>query len=171
MSYRLRILLADESAETRNGLSRLLTRLGHEVVGEAASGRELFERCRAARPDLVMSEMRLSGTDGLAAAERITRRWQVPVVITTGCDDDGLLGRVEMSGVVTCLVKPVREADLKVTLAVTLPRFLRQRALDRELEERRQGERARRHLMKRLRISEDEAVRVAERMIVQMDRL
>jgi DNA-binding NarL/FixJ family response regulator len=64
----IRVLLADDQALVRAGFRRLLERADDiEVVGEAADGEEAVALARAHRPDVVLMDVRMPGTDGLAA--------------------------------------------------------------------------------------------------------
>jgi CheY-like chemotaxis protein len=49
MTRQLRIVVADDEPDVRDDFRRILPRLGHQVV--ARTGRELVERCRAARSE------------------------------------------------------------------------------------------------------------------------
>ncbi|MFF4921541.1 response regulator [Kitasatospora sp. NPDC001261] len=68
----IRVLLADDQALLR-GAFRLLIDAEEdmEVVGEAADGREAVELARATRPDVVLMDIRMPGTDGLGATAEI----------------------------------------------------------------------------------------------------
>ncbi|MEU3571708.1 response regulator transcription factor [Kitasatospora sp. NPDC036755] len=68
----IRVLLADDPALLR-GAFRLLIEAEEdmEVVGEAADGREAVELARATKPDLVLMDIRMPGTDGLGATAEI----------------------------------------------------------------------------------------------------
>ncbi|GAA4517552.1 response regulator transcription factor [Actinoallomurus oryzae] len=64
----IRVLLADDQTLVRAGIRRLLERTDDiEVVGEAADGDEAITLARAHRPDVVLMDVRMPGTDGLAA--------------------------------------------------------------------------------------------------------
>jgi len=67
----IRVLLADDQALLRQTFRMLLDSCPDiKVVGEAADGAHAVELTRAHRPDLVVMDIRMPGTDGLAARER-----------------------------------------------------------------------------------------------------
>ncbi|MFD7065776.1 response regulator [Streptomyces sp. NPDC059913] len=70
----IRVLLADDQALLA-GTFRLLIESNDdmEVVGVAADGREAAELARTTVPDVVVMDIRMPGTDGLAATEEICR--------------------------------------------------------------------------------------------------
>ena len=70
----MRVLVADDSVLLREGLVRLLTERGHEVVAQAGDGEELMRKARAHKPDIAIVDVRMppSHTDeGLRAAREI----------------------------------------------------------------------------------------------------
>ncbi len=73
----MRIVLAEDHTLLREGLARLLTDEGHEVVATAADAGELIAAVEAHRPDVVVTDVRMPPThtdDGLRAALEIRRR-------------------------------------------------------------------------------------------------
>ena len=88
-----RTLLVDDEGLVRSGFKALLdAEDGIEVVGEAADGAEAVERCRATRPDVVLMDIRMPGTDGIEATTQIARTRGlegVRVLILTTYDTDG----------------------------------------------------------------------------------
>ena len=74
----MRVILADDSMLLREGLARLLSEAGFEVVGQAADGDELLALVEAQQPDVAIVDIRMppSHTDeGLRAARVIRERW------------------------------------------------------------------------------------------------
>ena len=106
MSQPLRIAVADDEADTRDYLKELLPRLGHEVVA-VGSGRELVELCRATKPDLVITDIRMPDMDGLQAAAEINRDGQMPVILVTAYHDADVLAPGAADYVMAYLAKPV----------------------------------------------------------------
>jgi DNA-binding NarL/FixJ family response regulator len=81
----IRAVVADDSAVIRQGVVRILTEGGIEVVGEARDADELLAAVEAELPDLVLVDIRMppTGNAGLIAAERIRQRFsgRVRVII------------------------------------------------------------------------------------------
>ncbi|MFG2712427.1 response regulator [Streptomyces goshikiensis] len=66
------VLVVDDQFLIRSGLTALLTAApGFEVAGEAADGEEAVRLAAETRPDVVLMDIRMPGTDGIAATERI----------------------------------------------------------------------------------------------------
>ncbi|MGA5194876.1 response regulator [Streptomyces exfoliatus] len=69
----IRVLLADDQALLRSAFKVLVnSEPDMEVVGEAADGAEALTLARSERPDVVLMDIRMPGTDGLAATRMIT---------------------------------------------------------------------------------------------------
>jgi DNA-binding NarL/FixJ family response regulator len=74
----LRIILAEDSILLREGLVRLLTEEGHEVLAAVGDGASLIHEVEQAVPDLIVVDIRMPPThtdEGLRAALEIRRRW------------------------------------------------------------------------------------------------
>jgi len=70
----LRIVVADDGVLFREGVVRVLTDAGYEVVAQVGDADELLQRVRADPPDLVITDIRMPPTntnEGLVAAQRI----------------------------------------------------------------------------------------------------
>jgi DNA-binding NarL/FixJ family response regulator len=70
----VRAVIAEDSVLLREGLSRLLSEAGFDVVGHAGDGEELLRKTRAHRPDVVVTDIRMPPTqtdEGLQAARVI----------------------------------------------------------------------------------------------------
>jgi DNA-binding NarL/FixJ family response regulator len=108
------VLLVDDHPVVRAGLRGMLeAEADLSVVGEAASGAEAVALARTARPDVILMDLRMPGTDGVWATERIlaeTKRSKV-VVLTTYETDADILRAVE-AGAAGYLLKDATRAEL-----------------------------------------------------------
>jgi response regulator NasT len=167
----LRIAVADDEADTRQFFQELLTRLGHEVVSVAEGGRQLIEQCRSTHPELVITDIRMPGLDGLRASEEINRDRPVPVILVTAHNEVNLVARGAADYIMAFLTKPIKPVDLEVSIKLAMLRFghfqaLRQEAasLRQALEDRKLIERAKGAVMKRVGVDEEEAFRRLRRL-------
>ncbi|WP_181064485.1 response regulator transcription factor [Pseudoclavibacter sp. AY1F1] len=92
---RVRVLIADDHAAIRAGLRLLLEAHGFDVVGEAADGAAAIGNARALRPDVVLMDVRMPGTDGIAATRAIVAESLSQVLVLTTFDlDEYVFGAV-----------------------------------------------------------------------------
>src|SRR6476659_7848084 len=72
----LRIVVADDNALLREGISSLLVDAGHDVVGRAVDADDLMLKVRSYTPDIAIVDVRMppgNADDGLVAATEIRR--------------------------------------------------------------------------------------------------
>jgi response regulator NasT len=177
MNLSLRIAVADDEPDMRDYFQKSLARLGHQVVVVAKNGRELVEQCRAARPDLVITDIKMPDMDGIDAANQLYRELPVPVILVSAFHDPELVARAESDHVLAYLVKPIKQTDLAPAIALAMRRFeqfeaLRQEAADlrQALEDRKIIERAKGILMKRGSLDEQEAFRRLQKLASEKSR-
>jgi DNA-binding NarL/FixJ family response regulator len=112
----IRVVLADDQALVRAGFRALLdAQPDIEVVGEAADGDEAVRLAGRERPEVVLMDIRMPGTDGLAATRRIAgdeRLDAVHVVILTTFDLDEYVFEALRSGASGFLVKDTEPVEL-----------------------------------------------------------
>jgi len=109
----VRVLLADDHGAIRAGLRLMLDQAEDVVVvGEAADGAAAVANARALRPDVVLMDIRMPGTDGIEATRRIVEEGLGQVVALTTFDLDEYLFGVLRAGAVGFLLKSVGAAEL-----------------------------------------------------------
>lgn len=64
-------MLVDDAAFMRMMLKDILTKGGHEVVGEAEDGLKAIEKYKEVLPDLVLMDITMPELDGISAVKRI----------------------------------------------------------------------------------------------------
>jgi DNA-binding NarL/FixJ family response regulator len=85
----IRILLADDHKILREGLRSLLAQLPDvAVVGEAADGEAAIALARQLRPDLIIMDVVMPGTDGIAATRQIHAECPATKVIALSMHSD-----------------------------------------------------------------------------------
>ena len=105
------VLVAEDSADARVVLSRVLTSFGYHVV-EAAVG-----AARRVCPDLVLMDLNMPVMDGLAATERIRQLrdecGNIPTVAVTAYDTYGMREAALEAGCDAYLLKPLALDELE----------------------------------------------------------
>jgi DNA-binding NarL/FixJ family response regulator len=112
----IRVLLADDQALIRAGFRVLLEAADDiEVIGEAVNGDQAVELATAERPDVILMDIRMPGTDGLAATARIAAADAlngVKVVILTTFETDEYVYQALRAGASGFLVKDAEPEEL-----------------------------------------------------------
>ncbi len=135
-SEQIRVLVVDDDALVRAGLSMLLAGVKEiAVVGEAADGSEVAHAVAEHQPDVVLMDIRMPGLDGLAATELLRARDDAPevIVLTTFDADDDVL-RALRAGAGGFLLKDTPPAEIvRAVLAVAAGEPMLSPAITRRL--------------------------------------
>ena len=113
----MRIVLADDHALFRDGVSSLLQAWGHEVVGSAAGGREAVDLVVRLEPDLVLMDVRMPGMSGVEATRALAAiRPETPIVMLTVSEDEEDLFAAIRAGARGYLLKDLEAAQLRAMI-------------------------------------------------------
>jgi DNA-binding NarL/FixJ family response regulator len=110
----IRLLIADDHPVVRDGLSGMFARdPGFEVLGEAGDGAEAVRLAKALRPDVILMDLRMPGTDGLTAITELARQGITArvLVLTTYDTDSYVLPAIE-AGATGYLLKDAPRDEL-----------------------------------------------------------
>ena len=113
-----RLIIADDEENIRNGMANSLPwrEWGYEVAAVCASGQEVLDRMEDCRPDVVLSDIRMPGMDGVELMQRLSREYpQVKIVILSGYSDFKYLNMSIRSHVAEYLLKPTDIDDFEET--------------------------------------------------------
>ena len=111
---KIRVLIVDDVAETRENIRKLLTfEPDFEVSGAARSGREAIQLCEELGPDVVLMDINMPDMDGIAATEAIRRKMPViQIVILSVQNDPNYMRRAMLAGARDFLAKPPMADEL-----------------------------------------------------------
>jgi DNA-binding NarL/FixJ family response regulator len=112
----IRVVVADDQSLVRNGFVVMLGAAGDiDVVGEARDGDEAVDVAMRERPDVILMDIRMPGTDGLEATRRITASPQLvgtKVLILTTFDVDEYVYEALRAGASGFLLKDTEPHEL-----------------------------------------------------------
>jgi two-component system chemotaxis response regulator CheY len=77
----VKVLVTDDAAFMRMQLRDMLTKLGHEVVGEAENGRVSVEKYNELRPDIVTMDITMPEMNGIEAVRAIKKNHPEAIII------------------------------------------------------------------------------------------
>jgi DNA-binding NarL/FixJ family response regulator len=108
------VIVADDQSAVREGLVLLLGTLpGIVVAGEAADGNAAADLVAEVKPQVVLMDLNMPGSDGVSATRRITAEHPgtCVVVLTTYADDDSIIGALQ-AGALGYLTKDATRAEI-----------------------------------------------------------
>ncbi len=107
-----RILLVEDHHIVRAGLRRMLELDSDiEVVGEATDGEEALAQMPALSPDIVITDIRMPGMDGIELTRRLKKEWPACDVLVLTLYGEFLPSALE-AGAVGYLLKDLRQEEL-----------------------------------------------------------
>lgn len=115
-----KVLVTDDAAFMRMQLKDILTKLGHEIVGEAENGQVAVEKYKELKPDLVTMDITMPELDGVGAVKEIKKLDANAIVIMcSAMGQQGMVVEAIQSGAKDFIVKPftadrIQEALTKV---------------------------------------------------------
>lgn len=110
-----KILVVDDEEDILKLLSAALGSEGYEVV-TAIDGQEGMERFQESEPDLVVTDMKMPGKDGLQLLREIKESGSdIDVIILTGHSDEATAIDCLRNGAYDYLVKPLEDIDVLLT--------------------------------------------------------
>lgn len=124
------VLIVEDERLVARELGMRLEEHGYRVTARVAAAEEALRSAAEQLPDVVLMDIRLEGEiDGIAAAELLQQRFDVPVIFLTAHSDDETVGRATRSGAAGFLIKPPKERELVAMIEVTLHRHAATRQL------------------------------------------
>jgi CheY-like chemotaxis protein len=120
MSALRKVLVVDDDPVVGNSFNRVLSEKGYIVV-TAADGFDALMKLQAEKYDVVFTDIRMPGMDGLEVAEQVKARqpW-TPVVVVTGYGTAANEERARAAGVSDFLRKPLSPEMIEVSAAKAL---------------------------------------------------
>jgi DNA-binding NarL/FixJ family response regulator len=114
----VRVYVVDDQDLVREGIAALLgLQPGIEIVGSAGDGAAAVADAPAARPDVILMDVRMPEMDGVAATAALARL--VPacrIVMLTTFDDEEYVTRALQAGAVGYLLKNLPASDLAAAI-------------------------------------------------------
>jgi len=169
-----RIVVAEDEAIIRLDIVETLTEAGFDVVAQAGDGAEAVRLTLELKPNLVLMDIKMPGTDGLQAAEILSEH-KIPVVLLTAFSSTDLVDRASAAGVYSYVVKPFNPSNLIPALRIALSLHERISSqvqevedINEKLETRKLVDRAKGLLTEKMKLNEPEAFRWIQK--ASMDR-
>ncbi len=114
-----RVILADDEKWSIFGLTKMITWAEYQcqIIDTAPDGLAALEKCRLHRPDILFTDIRMPGMDGLALARALAMELpDITVILITGYNDLSYAQRALRLGVFDFLLKQITAKDLDTVL-------------------------------------------------------
>lgn len=110
----IKILLVDDHAVVRSGLSKfLMVNKDFRLVGEASDGAEAVQMASLHQPDIVLMDLMMPGTDGITATREIHKKYpKVKVIALTSFAEQNMVQGALQAGAIGYLQKNVTAKEL-----------------------------------------------------------
>lgn len=124
MNYQ--VLIVDDKPLIRRSLKETIDwkKLNCVVAGEAQNGKEAVELVKKFHPELVISDIKMPGMDGLELTEFIKKESpDTQVIIITGYQEFEYARKALSLGVIDLVLKPLRNEDMENKIAKAIQVF------------------------------------------------
>ncbi|MCC8025534.1 MAG: response regulator [Clostridium sp.] len=118
----LRVFIAEDDPVVLMGCKSMLRILNHTICGSAMDGNSAVQSVLELKPDIVIMDINMPGCDGITAADQITEKLDIPIILVTGYQDENFINRSTKSRVYYYLQKPIDEYDLKSAISISYAR-------------------------------------------------
>jgi NarL family two-component system response regulator LiaR len=115
---KIRIMIVDDHAVVRSGLSAFLTVMPDlEMVGEAENGEQAVVRAELLKPDVILMDLMMPVMDGVSAIQAIKRKTpSIQVIALTSFQEDELVQNALKAGAIGYLMKNVSARELAAAI-------------------------------------------------------
>lgn len=117
MDQRIKVFIADESAEFRRALKENLTRAGIDIVDETDSGIDVLTKIKRCTPDVVLIDVWLPKLDTVQIIKKAKTLFQNPsnvpdFIVFSYCSNPNLFAEATEAGAAYCMHKPFEYSTL-----------------------------------------------------------
>ncbi|MCK9593278.1 MAG: response regulator [Methanoregula sp.] len=129
------ILIVEDDFIVAKVIEKNLIDLGFSIAGLVATGEDAIAKAGSEKPDLVLMDIHLQGEmDGIAASEKISARFNIPVVFLTAFSDQQTFDRALVTAPFGYIIKPFSQNTLSATIRVALnKKHVDQKITDRHI--------------------------------------
>ena len=115
---RIRVMIVDDHAVVRSGLAAFFAAFPDlELVGEAENGAEAVVRCGLLKPDVILMDLIMPGTDGVIATRQIKDQYtSVKVIALTSFQEEDLVQGALQAGATGYLMKNITARELAAAI-------------------------------------------------------
>jgi len=114
----MRLVIIDDEMWSREVVKKLIHFERHklELVGEADNGLDGFKLIDDLKPDIVITDMKMPGLDGLQVLKKLNMYPNIKTIVMSGFDDYDYLRQAIHSKAIEYLLKPIKEEDINAAI-------------------------------------------------------
>ena len=113
----LKVLVVDDSLIIRKKVTKLVEKLGHEVLYGAKNGQDAIDSYNSNKPDLVTMDITMPDMDGITAVKHIIENdANAKIIMVTSHGQEDMVIKSIQSGAVGYMLKPVTEDKLATAI-------------------------------------------------------
>lgn len=118
---KIRILIVEDEGLIARDIEDMVRNAGYEVSAVVGTGEDAIEKAETTHPDLILMDIILRGEmDGVEAAEKIRKRFNIPVIYLTAHTDENTLQRAKLTEPLGYTLKPVEQKELMTVMEMAL---------------------------------------------------
>jgi two-component system, response regulator PdtaR len=119
-----KILVAEDENIVALNIKRTLESIGYKVTAVVNNGEEAIKQVEMNKPDLILMDIMLKGlTDGIEAAEIISKNYNIPIVFLTALSDEKTIDRAAFTKPYGYLLKPFTTSEMHTAVENALINF------------------------------------------------
>ncbi|NQV36984.1 MAG: PAS domain S-box protein [Candidatus Marinimicrobia bacterium] len=124
------IFIVEDNASEEKRIRHLLKRLNYNVTGSSPTGEGAIQQIREMTPDLILMDIFLEGElDGIETADRITSKYNIPILYLTAADETEHFSRARQTDPFGYILKPVSEKILQISIEMALDKVKQEKQL------------------------------------------
>mgnify|MGYP002629952933 FL=1 len=132
MNKSLHILIVEDDADIVEYTTTLLETFIDGKIGSVNNSEAAIEYVKKYSPDIVLMDIILFGAlDGIQTAQEIRKNSNVPIIYTTGHNDEYFLKKAKITNPFGYLTKPIEVRDLQAVITITMQQYEQQKLLQR----------------------------------------
>jgi len=121
----LKVLVVDDSLIIRKKLTKIIEKLGHEVVYGAKNGQEGIDSFISKKPDLVTMDITMPDMDGITAVKKIIEEdSEAKIIMVTSHGQEDMVIKSIQAGAVGYMLKPITEEKLAHTIGEVFEEYI-----------------------------------------------
>ena len=135
---KVKVLIAEDDFLIAEEISRIIKKLGYQLIGVASNGVKAVEMALKQKPDVVLMDIIMPKMDGLDAARQIVSACSAAIIILTAHESHDLIEKAGEFGIAAYLTKPPKPEEIERSVYIALARhrdLAESRRLIRELED------------------------------------